>query len=433
MMKFLSLLGVITLGCGGGGGGQSIDGPTIDIDAAPDALASGVVTVQFANIGTSVAGLAVSFADPSGTPTTLTMTDANGMASATVVSGSSVTIAFQTSMFTVLALQPGDALVIAGTSDTPTTLGTANVSLPGVFAGAASCVVSAACAQVSGAALTGNMLQLTSDCLSTAGTYDLVAYAHDSMGKPIAYTGAANLTPPPAGQTTPTTLGSWRTDFDTMTVAAVNAPTGSAMLHASLSPEHAPVVFPPTTASNTVAAGGSVGLALLSPNGGWDSYYYNVALGNTGNTSTSVLVADVSTLSGVVPLDLTTGLLPFVHDVAASITAGHTSPTMQFVADGSIASALGFLATYAYTDAGTASINAIVIGPSTIATSFDLPSLPDALASFRPGTTFTPGNVTFLVADGTLWSDSRDFRENWVRIEHPLVTPGKSARYSQGN
>ena len=214
-MKLSSYLGCAIAIIGASGCGDNVPAPgiidgnfPINIDASvdaqialPDALRPDAmparVTVHlngpFGSAGPIVGG-AFAFVAPDGTTTLSSgVTDANGIASAVVPAGSSVTIqagpasvSSPPDLFTFLDVKPGDDLVIGnpnGLGDT----NTVNITIP-TSGAASSYQIASACGSTTGAGPT------IAAAFSTAcTTTDLIVSALDMSGDPIGQLYAPNI------------------------------------------------------------------------------------------------------------------------------------------------------------------------------------------------------------------------------------------------
>src|SRR5690349_10450730 len=119
------------------GADAAIDAPQ---DSYEDAPTMGTVTLTVRGMGNPVANVAVVWNDPTGAVQTQEMTDSGGMASESIMTGSSVSIFVTVSggviprfiTITYLAIEPGDNLVWDFDAPPPQTATTATVTLPGL-------------------------------------------------------------------------------------------------------------------------------------------------------------------------------------------------------------------------------------------------------------------------------------------------------------
>lgn len=403
-------------GCGGGSGAK----PDAAVDAAVDAAPT---TVTLAIRGTNVvkANVPVSFADEHGVPTTQTMTDANGMVTATIAKGASVTFLFNNAaLVTVTALVPGDALDIeANTSAAPTALGTLDVSAP-TYNLATSFVASVGDGSTPMTPPTALSIPLDSN-LVEGGKYDLLAYALDSGKKPIAYTSAFGQTAPTSG-TTPVTLGAWQTDFNTFTLDFNHVPAATTVGKLQLSPVLGHRTFPANGATQTVAGTGVELIAQVAPLA-WTAHVVAGALQTADGASVLQRVVVGPTLHSPMTVDAST-MLPLLHDPTATVASGHAMPTLAVAADGALANAAGVIWQYKYATA-TGTMPHVVVTPA--GTTVDVPQLGDALAAYRPATPFSGAPTLVYAANGVMWANADEFRAHWwrgFRDDLLAATPG---------
>ncbi len=412
-MKLIALLALTA--CSSDPKSAVADAPDHAIDAmadgAPDAPATGTASIRIANLGTSNVGLPVSFADPTGAPTQLVMTDATGMASATVTAGGSVTVFVNTSLaLAVLDVQPGDAIVVDN-GPIPTVVGTANVNVT-AKTNATNYAVTAGCNARNQAATTppaAMSLDITTACVTGTNTYDLFATATDASDRLIAYQAQLDLVPPTG--TKSIAMSSWQTAFTSLAVALGNAPVGSDVVEVDTFALRDKRRFRGDSVSGPIVAGGGSAQSLNLPAGAWSAMAYGVQVNNTSGGTTTV-VRSAPTLGGLVTVDLSTDLLPYLHDQAVNFQNG-TTPTIHFFADGPLTNARGMVAQVAYT-ASSGAIQMIVVMPAVVA-AVDLPRLPDALSAYRPMLPFSGGVQVIEALGGDLFADAKAFREHFGR------------------
>jgi hypothetical protein len=407
---------------------SSIDGALPGSDAAtgPDAPATGLVTIAVTGAN-PVSGLTVVFADPSGAPTVTTTTDANGSASATVVAGSSVVVAVPTtstpSLYYVLDIQPGDQLAITiAASQTPTSLGTAAITLPGTYPNAASYTTDIGCSHTSTTTAGQVSLAVRSNCLNATQTYDAVARALDSNGTPIAYSLLSGLTAPQSGQSTSVTLPAWTTSFAGQ-LSATDAPSNTSQITAVQRPCDGPVCFQGLEVTQALAAQGSTTIALPEPMGPWTSYTTQTMIARAGSVpAISERLSNPSTPTSTV--DLTTDLLPFVHDPSIDPPTATSGFTVHWSSDAPQTNALGMLALIDYTT--TANTTAAIFAEYPAGTALTgmqaLPPLPAALSAYAPSSA-PPSSVGVIAVGGDQWSGPTAFREGWTWILGASSTP----------
>ena len=164
------------------------DATQVVIDGPPDAVPHGPVTVKVYDPnspGTIVVGIPVVFVDPDGTVVGRPVTDASGVATADVHFGASATsviaMSNDTSMTTIVGLQPGDNIILNQSQATGMN-GTFTASYP-TYPGATYYYLYGPCGSSSGA----NQSTLTMYPYCTQSTMDLIVVAYDSGFNPLAF------------------------------------------------------------------------------------------------------------------------------------------------------------------------------------------------------------------------------------------------------
>jgi hypothetical protein len=206
------LLGlVMCAACGSVKNGQLPDAPDPGSDAAVDAPARGTVKVTVldpSGTGAPAVGANVVFLDPDGTLVKRAATDTAGRAEADVLPGASVTsiVLNNTSyqMQTVIAIEPGDDLVLGIKNADSAEAGTFTISYP-AFTGATSYAIATPCstpffaAPASGAPPPPATVTMFNSC--KLSPMELVVIPHDANG-PMASIAKANVPYVNGGSTT---------------------------------------------------------------------------------------------------------------------------------------------------------------------------------------------------------------------------------------
>ena len=214
------------------------DAPKVTPDVAVDSLPTGMVSVHVVVNGVYQADAPIAFQLPTGEVSSTTMTDANGAASGTITAGGSVTTDIATganpsanhALFTVFDVQPGDQLTIGTLRGNPVVggaVGSVQVTYASSVTNAVNYRADLGCKNLTTSDSNPVTLAVTSDCLASGGTFDIIATATDGSGNLLGYAVASDLTPPGAGNTLNQTMPSWRTDLATDTITVSNAPAGT--------------------------------------------------------------------------------------------------------------------------------------------------------------------------------------------------------------
>ena len=189
MRRFLfALVAVVVAACD-----PVVDKHTPDghvADASPDAQTHGMVSLKVYdpnNTGAVVVGAPVVFIEADGTLVGHPSTGSDGIAMADVHKGASATVVIttqgSTQMQTIIALTPGDTIVLGPNTPPQTTDGTFVVSFP-AYPGTANYRVYGPCG--SGfSTVSPQTLTMYSDC--KLATMDLQVIAYDQNDNPLAY------------------------------------------------------------------------------------------------------------------------------------------------------------------------------------------------------------------------------------------------------
>ena len=212
-MRKLSLL-LFLVACGGDGVRHTPDAATHDaaaIDGAPDAAPdapAGAVTITVTKSGAAASGVTVYFLNADDSVVSATMTDANGVASAVMAAGGSVTVVEPflavgrnppDELSTFLGVQPGDHLHLDGatfgqfvvTYTGPRSTNTNAVSYS-VFS---PCLINGSTNGVNLGSAGSAQLNLN----LCGATTDFVEIAYDASGNPLEYMRATGVAVTPNG------------------------------------------------------------------------------------------------------------------------------------------------------------------------------------------------------------------------------------------
>lgn len=214
-------------------------GVPADTGPTPDSgPITGPVTVRFEANGQPYPGTAV-FHDPSGAVTAV-VSSTTGIAQSVVVAGSMITVpAFVFTgkgpplqeLRTVVGVVPGEEYLVTpffSEGGPATQLGDLEVTLPGIYAGAANYSYEYGCGiSYFIDPLTPELVPLDDVCTgSSTTTVGVLAVAHDQAGLPVAYTFLENVAVV-AGGVTQVNLPTWQTTFVDLSVTVSNPPPNS--------------------------------------------------------------------------------------------------------------------------------------------------------------------------------------------------------------
>jgi hypothetical protein len=215
--------------------------------AAPDAIPDfGEATVEVRLAGTPTADVLVVFHEPDGQVSAEALTDAEGIASATIARGSLITIdAGPGYLLTAGDVQPGDHLVL--------------VTRPPYDGSVATTASVRALSSAPNAAYykieVGDDLYVTTQSITTAsqirveranldrnGRFHVVVAAYDPNDRPIAYAFQSDVLPVD-GTTNVTVPGPWRTDVAIRDTTVSGAPADARTLFVETVSRHAGLTF----------------------------------------------------------------------------------------------------------------------------------------------------------------------------------------------
>lgn len=394
------------------------------VDAPPDAPTTGNATITVRGMGNPVQGLAIVWNDPTGAVQTQETTDASGMASETIMTGSSVTIFVTISAgistryitITYLAIEPGDNLVWDFDGPPPTTATTATITLPGVHAGATSYAVSAGCVEQTGITVPTQPVTLTipTACLGSDTSFDIVATAFDVNGAPVAYDTARTAM---TGAATSVTLDAWQTTYQPLTYTLTNPPADATGVGVENHFRIDGVHF-----RGPGAGGGFPGGMATIASGYWngnvvDRLQYAIFIARTvGNppvaAGASVLLGGFANAPATVSHDLST-LLPRINSAALGQSGGRAQVTWDPA--GSFASADGALILAQWFE-GAGDHQAFIMAPPDAASPLTMPEIPAALMAYRPSASASFQIPTLIFADADFMAGYDVFRVQGWRI-----------------
>jgi hypothetical protein len=428
-MRRFVLVAVISA-CGGSGGTSHPDAhPAIDSSSAvdsPPAIDGPVPTtadVTAYDDGTPVAGADVVFSDPSGAVASHVVTDATGVASATVAPGSMITVIVKQgtshTLYTFFAVQPGDHLVAGSPIATSNVVGSAHVILPGAVTGATDYWADLGCDFGSGSVPFTADIDVYSSCGSTFG---VLATARDSQGTILAW---SSLTGLPITPSTNALLPAWRTDVTPFSVAITHG-TPLAGLAGSLLMNHGAMGFLGPPMDGTLDASGARTISPGVPNdGSLDSLTVDMREVLPSMGGATILRSRFQRLASVgagVAEDLS-NLPPALTGRTIDVAPAKTTPEAAWTSAGDLAAATdGLWIEMNWSDGMGGGWEWIGIAPSTAASPLQFPDLPDSLAEDRvtPGQTFGSLHEVELVKSD-LFAGAAAWRQDYWKIM--FVTP----------
>ena len=196
--KLFSVAVVAAMGCGEGAA-TFTDAPTATVDAAqttPDAPAAGVVKVTVSRSNTAAVGMQVAFLNADDSVVALAMTDADGVASATMLPGGSVTVVLpaivgarpiNAEVYTFEGVKPGDQLVVGKRAPAATLVST-EVLVPSLVRGTV-VDVQTNCGSGSGTSGTTITFEARQPCTTT----NVFVSAHSANGADLGQLYKANV------------------------------------------------------------------------------------------------------------------------------------------------------------------------------------------------------------------------------------------------
>jgi hypothetical protein len=263
----LTLLFLFVLGCGNVKSNPPDSG--VD-DAAPDGPSIGEATLEVKLGGLATPGLEVVFNDSQGAVVTETMTDAAGIATATVNVGAMVTVAVSANeLITITGVVPGDHILLKNPPPYDSTT--------------ASSVTFGASQEATGKSFyradlgddeyvtTVNMttgtrqLDLLRGNIDAAGKMHMVAGTYDEKNNLINYSFVANYTPNLGGTTTVNFPQPWRSDIVDINVTLSGAPADASLLVVNSANEQTGFLYAPSSfagADQSSVAGGNAAVTV---------------------------------------------------------------------------------------------------------------------------------------------------------------------------
>lgn len=396
--------------------------PDAAVDAPTDAPTTGNATITVRGMGNPVSGVTIVWNTPSGAIQTQEMTDAAGMASETIMIGSSVSIFVtvnggvtpQYITITYLAIEPGDNLVWDFDGPPPVTATTATITLPGTAANATSYVVSAGCAETTTTTPAVPVtLAVPQACLGSDTNIDIVATAVAANGAPVGYdTARAAVT----GAATAVTLDAWQMTYAPLTYTLTNPPADATGVglenHFRIDGVHF---------DGPGGGGGFAGGMATITSGYWnggvvDRLQYAIFIARTvGNppvaAGASVILAGLPDTPAAVTHDLTT-LLPRIN--SALLAAPNGRLTFSWDPAGSFATSDGALLLGRWTEPNEIH-QSFVMAPPDASAPLAMPLIPDALMQYRPGAGATFPQPTLIFADADYLNGYDVFRQRgWL-------------------
>lgn len=417
------LLGVLTIhaaACGDDGGGQqaTVDAPTHQQGDAPEGVdgpvATGSATLVLVGAGAAASGAKVEWYDASGAVTADGGLDADGKATASVAAGAAVTLAIGTQLFTTLAIQPGDTITITVGAPDPTSVGTVSLRAPVGTAG------TTLKGQLGGEgdSATINTLAATNFALDSKGVeggkFDALALAQDNTGATTGYAADFDLAAPTTAATLAHTMSTFKTDLQSVVLNVANAPAGAAGAVISIAPMHGGRQFDLGSAIKQVDATTHAATATVKlPNAAFSNYIYETLVIGSDQKSVSGKLVAASTVTTPQTFDFNS-FMPLVHQLGVAQTTGIQ---ITAIADGSVATAAGALASYTYTTSG-GSVTQTVAGPAGATLALSVPALGPALVAYQPSAPFTATAKSLILIGGdALFADANAFRQNWSTLQ----------------
>ena len=405
LLAVCAVVGLVAIACAGrksGGNGT----PTPTPSGSPTPVVGPVSVTALDGTGAPQGGVDVFVESSSGTLLQSLVTSASGIVIAqNVLAGSMVTVgrpgllANEVTVQTITGVVPGDSIRVTPPTltYTATSVGSMTVNVP-AFGGATSYVVQTVCG-ATGSGTTAVVLNLSSNCLSPANKFDLIAFAYDMSGLVIAYEPMTNVLFSNAGTvnvatwTNPATISASFTSAPATSSAvtflayALNA-LGSIPLMSESLGAPGPYDFSAASAPLNVLASHEQTAFVHFPQIG--SYAASSSLTWDGN--------------GAIDTDLATNALPIIQSATLDTSTGFTRASVL------IATTAGALADAVQVDASWTSashrISWSAFGPGTART-FGYPELPSTY-QIAPGD--TPLVQAAMLVESTVWPGYDAFR-----------------------
>jgi hypothetical protein len=393
-------------GSGGHDAGPGTDGGAGTDATSSDGTAGNGVTVTYLNRGRPVSGASVVFSDSMGAILSTSMTDQQGHASASVPTGSMVTVVDQTQMNataiqTITNVQATDQLTF-GSRDLPAvTAGMVRAQIDSLFPGAAYTTLDMGCLvnRITQPHI-GYDMPISSLCLDRSMLAAIVGIAHRIDGLPLAYALATDIAAP-RGTTSSVTLGAWFTDFAQFKMHAANAPEGSVSLVTTIGlARNGGPLFTNEGAATDANPGQSIDVIALKPPSFGDKMTYSAAI-RFGRSATAA-VSSVEVVNAPVTTTITVDLGMALLGRVLSFAIDGTTPTKP---------AATWQAAQTPTGAPKAmavQINWILLNgnmgawaillPAEASGTLHVPDLPASLAGALPtsGGSYSGGQIVFL-------------------------------------
>ncbi|HVO29864.1 MAG TPA: carboxypeptidase-like regulatory domain-containing protein [bacterium] len=403
-MKRLSvLLALVVLAAfacrGGSGGGGETPTPTATPTGSPTPVIGSVSVTALDGTSVPQPGVDVFVQSSAGALQQSLVTNSAGVAVAqNVLAGSMVTVARpglnpnEVTVQTITGVIPGDAITVTPPTliDNPTNLGSMTVNLP-TIAGAAFYEVETVCGSSSNATPTVS-LAVTSDCVTVAGRFDLIALAFDATGNVTNYASMTNVLFANAGSVN---VPAW-TAAATLAASFIDAPAGTTSV---------------SWIASALDANGSILLAspaVLSP-GPYDFSVPSAPLNVFANHEQSAFIrfpavgsnAPYSSITwvgnGAIDTDLAANALPAIQSATLDTSSGFTRPSLLVVTSaGVLADATQILESWT---SASHTISWSAFGPGNART-FRYPELPAAY-QIAPGDNL--GHPAVLLIESTVW------------------------------
>ncbi len=415
-MKRTTLLGVC-LACGCAGKTPPAQNrPDGGTDAPVDAMLV-PVTITVQNLG-GIAGpnanAMVSFADASGTPTTMVTTDAGGKAAAMVPLGGSVAVAIPKSgtaiadtVAIIMGVQANDDLLIGPSGTAIVPYGTAIVTPPAATTGGVTYMGSAGCASGPVAVTIGTAfdLPLDSTCLDPNGDIAILVTAYDTTGALIATSTLLAQMPPAANTTGMFTANAFVTTLDSATITIASPPATAGMITAQITDRNGNAEFVPDAVQGGAVPQGPL-FTFPEPQVLWTGYHESLIVQSQDATATTGIYKGSNDLPADA-INLTADALPFITGVTLT-PAADGLPAVGWTAY--TTPVLGMYASLSYANAGGNPTQVgISFAPGATQTALAPPQLPSGLAAYLPGA--APALTGSLAAyGGTVATDANAFR-----------------------
>lgn len=359
-------------------------------DAAPDGPSVGEATITVKLGGVATTGRPVVFNEADGTIAGEAMTDANGIAKATVHAGATVTVAVTTEdLVTIAGVSPGDDIVLQTPKAYDDTIGgTVTFGSSSEANGKSFYRVDLGDDQyVTAINMTSGTrsLNYVLGNVDAAGKIHVVAGVYDANNRLISYAFRAGLTPTMGGTTT-STFSSWRTDLTDIDVTLSGAPAESTLLRVESANEMSGFLYMPSSFSgaDTASVTGGQAAVVVPYLAGFGDFIQTSAALTVSSTERFEWHRRVPRPAGDLVLTAT-DMPPRLSPTLDSSMA--TRPTASWTVDGGNAAAGdAILVNLDWRDAGGGSYSWYAFVPPD-ATSITFPVVPSAMAAQSPAQT----------------------------------------------